>query len=36
MGGGGAALLPAFPGAHSIRDAFEYGVKIYGITIHYV
>ena len=30
------ALLPAFPGAHSIRDAFEYGVKIYGITIHYV
>ncbi len=30
------ALLPAFPGAHSIRDAFEYGVKVYGITIHYV
>ena len=30
------ALLPAFPGAHSIRDAFEYGVKVFGITIHYV
>ena len=30
------ALLPAFPGAHAIRDAFEYGVKVYGVTIHYV
>ncbi len=30
------ALLPAFPGAHGIRDAFEYGVKVFGITIHYV
>lgn len=30
------ALLPAFPGAHGIRDAFEYGVKVYGVTIHYV
>ncbi len=30
------ALLPAFPGAHSIRDAFEYGVKVFGVTIHYV
>ena len=30
------ALLPAFPGAHAIRDAFDYGVKVYGVTIHYV
>ena len=30
------ALLPAFPGAHAIRDAFEYGVKVYGVTIHRV
>lgn len=30
------ALLPAFPGAHAIQDAFEYGVKVYGVTIHYV
>lgn len=30
------ALLPSFPGAHAIKDAFEYGVKVYGVTIHYV
>lgn len=30
------ALLPAFPGAHGIADAFNYGVKVFGITIHYV
>lgn len=30
------ALLPAFPGAHAIADAFAYGVKVYGVTIHYV
>lgn len=30
------ALLPAFPGAHGIQDAFNYGVKVYGVTIHYV
>lgn len=30
------ALLPAFPGAHAIQDAFDYGVKVYGVTIHYV
>lgn len=30
------ALLPAFPGAHAIRDAFDYGVKVYGVTIHHV
>ena len=28
------ALLPAFKGAHAIKDAFEYGVKVYGVTIH--
>ena len=30
------SLLPAFVGAHAIKDAFEYGVKVYGVTIHYV
>ena len=30
------SLLPAFKGAHAIEQAFEYGVKIYGVTIHYV
>lgn len=30
------ALLPSFPGAHGIEDAFNYGVKVYGVTIHYV
>lgn len=30
------ALLPAFKGAHAIQDAFEYGVKVYGVTIHEV
>ncbi len=28
------ALLPAFPGALGIRDAFEYGVKVTGVTVH--
>lgn len=30
------ALLPSFPGAHGIRDAYEYGVKVFGVTIHFV
>lgn len=30
------ALLPSFKGAHGIRDAFDYGVKVFGVTIHYV
>lgn len=27
------ALLPAFPGAHGVRDALAYGVKITGATV---
>ena len=30
------ALLPSFPGAHGIADAYHYGVKVFGITIHFV
>lgn len=30
------ALLPSFPGAHGIEDAYRHGVKVFGITIHYV
>ncbi|MSR78380.1 MAG: phosphoribosylglycinamide formyltransferase [Candidatus Omnitrophica bacterium] len=30
------SLLPAFPGAHGIRDAFNAKVKETGVTIHYV
>ena len=30
------SLLPAFRGAHAIEQAFDYGVKVYGVTIHYV
>ncbi|PKQ15304.1 MAG: phosphoribosylglycinamide formyltransferase [Actinobacteria bacterium HGW-Actinobacteria-7] len=29
------ALLPSFPGAHGIADAFAYGVKVTGITVHF-
>ena len=28
--------LPAFKGAHAVEDAVAYGVKVYGITIHWV
>lgn len=30
------ALLPAFPGAHAVRDALAYGVKLTGVTVHVV
>jgi phosphoribosylglycinamide formyltransferase-1 len=30
------ALLPAFPGAHGIRDAMAWGVKVTGVTVHVV
>jgi phosphoribosylglycinamide formyltransferase 1 len=28
------ALLPAFPGAHPVRDTLRYGVKVTGATVH--
>lgn len=29
------ALLPSFKGAHSIADAFNAGVKVTGVTVHF-
>ncbi len=29
-------LLPAFPGAHPVADTLAYGVKITGVTVHFV
>lgn len=30
------ALLPSFKGAHAIKDAFDFGVKVFGVTVHYI
>jgi phosphoribosylglycinamide formyltransferase 1 len=30
------ALLPAFPGVRAIEQALDYGVKVFGVTIHLV
>ena len=29
------ALLPSFRGAHAIADAYERGVKVTGVTVHF-
>ena len=29
------ALLPAFPGAHAVRDALAWGAKVTGVTVHF-
>ena len=29
------ALLPSFPGAHAIDDAYQRGVKVTGVTVHF-
>ncbi|MFI3296983.1 MAG: phosphoribosylglycinamide formyltransferase [bacterium] len=30
------ALLPSFKGAHAIDDAFNFGVKVFGVTVHFI
>ena len=30
------ALLPAFPGIGAVEQALAYGVKVFGVTVHFV
>jgi phosphoribosylglycinamide formyltransferase-1 len=30
------ALLPAFPGLGAVEQAIAYGVKVFGVTVHFV
>jgi phosphoribosylglycinamide formyltransferase-1 len=30
------ALLPSFPGEHGVADALQHGVKVSGVTVHFV
>jgi phosphoribosylglycinamide formyltransferase 1 len=30
------ALLPAFPGLHAVEQAVAHGVKVFGVTVHFV